>query len=270
MEPVLEIRNGSFFYEEHRNGIHDINIKIYSGEKIAVVGSNGAGKSTLFLALNGVNRLQQGQILYHGREIDYRRAGLMELRKQVGIVFQDPDHQIIASTVEGEISFGLFNLGMDKEEVQKAVYDVMEETGLTDLARRPPHCLSGGEKKRVSIADILVMNPEVMLMDEPAACLDYRHSQRLKEQIERLHQKQIALLISTHDMDFVWEWADRVMVMSKGQLIAEGTPLEIFGQDDLLRRGGLKKPILFEMAELCGITGYPRSLKEWKERLKEQ
>lgn len=269
MKPVLEIRNGSFFYEENRNGIHDINIKIYPGEKIAVVGNNGAGKSTLFLALNGVKRLQQGQILYHGREVDDRRKCLMELRKQVGIVFQDPDHQIIASTVEGEISFGLFNLGMHKEEVQKTVYDVMEETGLTGFAKRPPHCLSGGEKKRVSIADILVMNPEIMLMDEPAACLDSRHSQRLKEQIERLHHKQISLLISTHDMDFVWEWADRVMVMSEGMIIADDTPLSVFSQDELLRRSGLKKPILYEMAELLQVTDYPRSMKEWKERLKE-
>jgi cobalt/nickel transport system ATP-binding protein len=248
-DKILEIKNGTFSYEESRDAIHNINLEINRGEKIAIIGNNGAGKSTFFLALNGVIRLDSGEILFHNIKLDYKRKSLIELRKKVGMVFQNPDDQIIASTVEGEISFGLFNIGMNKEEVRKKVNTIMNDFDLMKHSNRPPHLLSGGEKKRVSIADIMVMDPEVILFDEPTASLDNKNIKLLKEQMKQLHEKDVTLIISTHDMNFVWEWADRVVVFSEGEIIADNKPDIIFSNEDVVEKASLQKPILFELGK---------------------
>lgn len=271
-ELILEIKNGTYSYGSNgeSRGIQKVNAKIHKGEKIAVIGNNGAGKSTFFLTLNGVNRLESGELYYRGRRVKYQRGELLELRKHVGIVFQDPDHQIIASTVEGEISFGLFNIGLGQEEVRIRVDQVMEETGLTEIANRPPHFLSGGQKKQVTIADILVMNPEIILFDEPTASLDSNHTELFKERLELLHRQETALVISTHDMNFVWEWADRVLVFSEGELIADDTPEQVFGDEAMLKQASLQKPLLYEVAEHMRMGArhkFPRTLEEWKKGL---
>lgn len=247
MKNILKIENGSFSYEEERYAIHNINLEINQGEKIAIIGNNGAGKSTFFLTLNGVLRLNEGDIYFHNKKLDYSRKCLLELRKKVGMVFQNPDDQIIASTVEGEISFGLFNIGFDKEVVRKKVDAILEELDLTQYKNRPPHLLSGGEKKRVSIADVLVMEPELILFDEPTASLDNKNIQILKKQLNQLNEKGITLVISTHDMNFVWEWADRVIVFSNGEIIADNIPELIFANDEVITKAALQKPILYEL-----------------------
>lgn len=243
---LLKIENGSFSYEEGKFAIHNINLEINRGEKIAIIGNNGAGKSTFLLSLNGVIRLEEGAIYYQGKKLDYKRKSLLELRKSVGMVFQNPDDQIIGSTVEGEISFGLFNIGLDKETVRKKVDQILTEMNLEEYRNRPPHFLSGGEKKRVSIADILVMEPEIILFDEPTASLDNKNNLIFKEQISKLHDRGITLVVSTHDMNFVWEWADRVVVFSNGELIADDIPENIFCNEELVEKAALAKPIMFE------------------------
>ena len=243
---ILEVKNASYSYEEDKYAIQDINLKINKGEKIAVIGNNGAGKSTFFLSLNAVIKLQSGDIYLHEKRVDYSRKSLIALRKSVGMVFQNPDDQIIASTVEKEISFGLFNLGMKQEEVAKRVNHMMKELNLTQFAKRPPHFLSGGEKKRITIADILIMEPEIILFDEPTSNLDYKNLCLFKEQLNGLHQKNVALLISTHDMNFVWEWADRIIVFHEGRIIANDTPHSVFANDDLLEQACIQKPLLFD------------------------
>ena len=267
---ILEIKNGTFSYEEKRYAIHNINVQIKKGEKIAIIGNNGAGKSTFFLALNGVVHLDEGDIFFHGSRIEHKRKDLLRLRKSVGMVFQDPDSQIIASTVEGEISFGLFNIGQTPEEVRRNVDNVMDEMNLTEYANRPPHFLSGGEKKRVSIADILVMNPEIILFDEPTASLDCKNVQVFKERIDKLNKEKVTLVISTHDMNFVWEWADRIIVFSNSEIIADDVPEVIFADETILKKAALQKPILFEMSqELLKFRDednihYSKSVKEFK------
>lgn len=256
MEPVLEVRDGTFTYGEGQTVLRHIQVSIYEGERVAVVGSNGAGKSTFFLLLNGVLPLQNGEILYRGMKIGDKRKNLLTLRKSVGLVFQEPDDQIIASTVEGEISFGLFNLGMKQEEIRQKVGTIMEEMNLQTMADRPPHLLSGGEKKSVSVADVLVMEPEVVLFDEPTASLDGRNTDLFREQIELLHRRGVTLMISTHDMNFVWEWADRVLVFAGGELIGDDVPESIFGDEALLKRASLKQPILYR------LPGHPKSIEE--------
>jgi cobalt/nickel transport system ATP-binding protein len=266
---ILEIKNGTYSYEDNRCAIHNINIKINKGEKIAIIGNNGAGKSTFFLALMGVVHLHEGDIFLHGKKIEHKRKDLLELRKKVGMVFQDPDNQIIASTVEGEISFGLFNIGQTPDEVRRNVDDMMTEMNLTEYANRPPHFLSGGEKKRVSIADILVMKPEIVLFDEPTASLDCKNTQLFKERIDKLHKENVTLLVSTHDMNFVWEWADRVIVFSGSEMIADDVPEMIFVNETILEQAALQKPILFELSQklLEGMDSdkiqYPKSVNEF-------
>lgn len=270
IEPILEIQNGTFSYEKGENAICHLDVKIHKGEKIAVVGNNGAGKSTFFLSLNGVLCLEEGNLFYRGERITKQRESLRNLRRHVGMVFQDPDQQMIASTVAGEISFGLFNLGMQETAVREEVGKVMEEAGLTALADRPPHLLSGGEKKRVSIADIVAMNPEVILLDEPTSGLDCQHICIFREQMEKLHQQDVTLLISTHDMDFVWEWADRVLVFCGGEIIADDTSEHIFAQEEILWRAALGKPILYEVANLLELQPYPKSLEQFQKAYLEE
>lgn len=244
-ESILKIVDATYSYEEGKCAIQNINLEIKKGEKIAVIGNNGAGKSTFFLTLNAVIKLNKGEIYFHGEKLTYSRKNLLELRKSIGMVFQNPDDQIIASTVEGEISFGLFNIGMKRDDVEKKVTQIMEELNLTKYRKKPPHFLSGGEKKRITIADILVMEPELILFDEPTANLDYKNIRLFHGQLEELNKKGVTLLISTHDMNFVWEWAERVVVFADGEIIADDVPEKIFADDNLIERACIQKPLLF-------------------------
>lgn len=262
--PILKLCRGSVCYldgkQAGKQALSQVSAAFYPGERVAVIGNNGAGKSTFFLTLNGVVHLDEGELYCHGKRCGYKKQDLLELRKCVGIVFQDPDQQIIASTVEGEISFGLFNLGKKEEEIRHLVDKVMDQMQLSHLAGRPPHFLSGGEKKQVSIASIVVMAPEILLFDEPTASLDWKNTRLFMEQLEKLEQEQVTLVISTHDMDFVWEWADRVLVFSEGKILADDTPESVFANERLLEEASLRKPFLFQ------LPGRPKTIEEWKKK----
>lgn len=242
---ILKIEGADYSYEEGSYALHNINLEIHKGEKIAIIGNNGAGKSTFFLTLNGVIKLMKGDLFFHGERMDYSRKNLLKLRKNIGMVFQNPDDQIIASTVEGEISFGLFNIGMEKEKIRERVDSIMEEMNLTKYKNKPPHFLSGGEKKRITIADVLVMEPEIILFDEPTASLDCKNIRLFEERIEKLHEKGVTMLISTHDMNFVWKWANRVVVFADGEIIADDTPHKVFSDMKTLEKASLERPLLF-------------------------
>ena len=261
--PILELRRGSVYYPGGKQALKQVSAAFYPGEKTAVIGNNGAGKSTFFQTLNRVVPLDEGELYCHGRLCTDSRKDILELRKCVGIVFQDPDRQIIASTVEGEISFGLFNLGGSEEEVRHLTEEIIRRMELAHLAHRPPHFLSCGEKKQVSIAGVVVMKPEILLFDEPTASLDWKNTQLFKEQLKTLEQEQITQVISTHDMDFVWEWAERVLVFSEGELLADDLPERVFGDPELLSKASLRQPVLYQ------LPGHPKTIEEWK-RLQER
>ena len=245
---VISVRDLSYTYESGQVGIKSVNLDIYEGEKIAIIGSNGSGKSTFFLNLNGVLKSQRGEIIYRGSLID--KKNLNELRKKIGIVFQDPDSQIIASTVLAEVAFGPMNLKLPKEEVIARVDEALAYMNISDFKDRPPHYLSGGEKKRVSIADIIAMKPEVFIFDEPTASLDPFNAKILEEVLDKLSNEGKTMLISTHDVDFAYRWAERVVVFDGGEIIADGTPLEIFKDGPLLEKSNLLKPILLIVHEI--------------------
>lgn len=271
MKKLLQVKNLCFSYDE-KPVLQQINVTICRGERIAVMGSNGAGKSTFFLNLNGVLQPDSGEILLEGKTL--KKKDFKELHRRVGFVFQDADSQIIASNVKAEISFGPMNLGLSKEEVRNRVAAAIEYMGLSRLADRAPQYLSGGEKKRVSIADILAMETEVLIFDEPMAALDPVNTQNVESILKRLHEDGKTLLIATHDVDFAYRYADRILVFSEGGIIADGTPQEVFHRKEILERAHLKAPAVmtvWEALEQKGFvkkgTGYPVTAEELVEKL---
>ncbi len=256
---ILDIKNMYHSYEEGVYALSDVSVMLKKGERVAVLGNNGSGKSTFFLCCNGVLKAESGQILLNGKQISYKRKELLLLRRAVGLVFQDADDQIIASTVEEEISFGPMNLGLHKAAVQERVTQSIEYMGLESLRKRPPHELSGGEKKRVSIADILAMESEIILFDEPTASLDAQNTRVLVQILHRLHEQEKTLVVSTHDIDFAWNWADRVIVFHAGKILRDGSPEQVFSDEKVLQTAGLRRPILCEVTRMLKQQGILRT-----------
>ncbi|NFE94289.1 energy-coupling factor ABC transporter ATP-binding protein [Clostridium botulinum] len=271
-EAILKVRNLNYKYNNEKIVLSNINIDIYEGEKVAILGSNGAGKSTFFLNINGVLTPKSGDIIYKGKKISKKE--LNELRKNIGIVFQDADNQIIASTVLAEVSFGPMNLKLPKEEVKERVEEALSYMNLTEFKNRPPHYLSGGEKKRVSIADIIAMQSEIIIFDEPTASLDPLNAIMLEEVLKKLSEEKKTLLISTHDVDFAYRWAERVIVFANGEIIADGTPLQIFKDDKIIKCANLKRPTMLDIYEILLDKGlidnnsiYPKDIVEFTKML---
>lgn len=266
---ILKAEDLHYTYGSGETVLRGVNVQVYEGEKIAVVGANGSGKSTFFLNINGVLTPDRGRITY--RETIINKKNLKELRKNIGIVFQDADNQIIASTVRAEVGFGPMNLKLSREEVNQRVKEALEYMNITELIDRPPHYLSGGEKKRVSIADIIAMKSDIIIFDEPTAALDPLNAMMLENVLEKLNLEGKTMLISVHDVDFAYRWAERVLVFHQGKIIADGTPLEIFQNKETLKTANLKQPIMLEIYEslvekrlLEDLKLYPKTPEEFK------
>ena len=250
MKELIKWKGISFGYQEEKKVLKDVDLSIQKGEKIAVIGSNGAGKSTLFLLLNGILKPESGSYAYKGREIHYTKQEMRMLRKEIGIVFQEPDQQIVSQTVFHEVAFGLMNLGYSKEEVKQRVLAMLEKLNIQDLKDCPLHYLSGGQKKSVTIADILVMEPEVLLFDEPTASLDPLNQENVERILGQIANEGKTIVVSTHDMEFASRFADRILVVGEGTIIGNGTPMEIFSDKNLLSRAFVKPPVLYEIMKV--------------------
>ena len=273
---IIETKDLTYIYPNNNNvALDKISVRIKENEKIVVLGSNGAGKSTFFLNLNGVLKPQSGTIIYRGQEINHSREQLFKLRKNIGIVFQEPDSQIIASTVLGEVSFGPMNLKLPKSEVIKRVDEALEYMNISEFKNRAPHYLSGGEKKKVSIADIIAMKPEIIILDEPTASLDPFNTEALDGVINKLSSQGTTMIISTHDVNFAYRFAERILVFSKGKIIADDTPINIFNNEELLKEANLKTPILYDAYRilldnnLVKDNMYPKDIEEFKKIVSE-
>jgi len=253
--PVLEVKDLSHRYPHlESNALDKINLKVYRGERVAVLGANGAGKSTLFKHLNGILRPLSGEILIKGEKITKKNVRMC--RETVGIVFQDPDDQVLAPSVEEDVAFGPINMGLSREEVEARVKEALKMVGLTGFEERAPHHLSGGQKKLVAIAGILAMRPEVIVLDEPTAGLDPLSSARILELITEMNRELgITMLLSTHDVDVVPYFAERVFVLHHGKLEADGSPEEIFNDPELLRKAHLRLPRVAEVFEMLQQEG---------------
>ena len=272
---MLEVKNIKYSYNADYQALKGVSLKIEKGEMVALLGKNGAGKSTLFLHLNGIYEPDEGQVFIDGEELKYDKKSLLKFRQKVGIVFQNPDDQIFAPTVEEDVAFGPLNLGLPMEEVQDRVENALARVGMSGFEKTAPHHLSGGQKKRVAIAGILAMKPEVMVLDEPTAGLDPQGVVDLSILLNELNDEGITIVISTHEVDLVPNYAKRVFVMVDGLLIAEGTPKEIFAKPEILEQANLKVPIvtdLFQQLESEGFDmggDYPLTIDEAKEKFLE-
>lgn len=247
---LLEFEQVDYTYAgSSQPALQGLTLRIPPGKRCALIGQNGCGKTTLFLLANGLYRPQQGMVRWQGEPLKYDRASLMALRQQVGLVFQDPEQQLVASTVEEDISYGLCNLGLPDDEIAQRVGGAIAAFGLTDLVDRPVHHLSLGQKKRVSLADVMVMQPKLLLLDEPTAYLDRRHTRDLMVKLKQIWAAGTTILMATHDLDLVYEWADWVFVVDRGQLVLEGTPQDVFIHRDLLETLHLGVPQVFEVLD---------------------
>lgn len=245
---LLEFEQVYYTYPGTQQAVlNGLNIKIPSGKKCALIGKNGCGKTTLFLLANGLYKPDRGIIKWLNEPLKYNRNYLSQLRQKIGLVFQDPEQQLVASTVEEDISYGLCNLGLSASEIQIRVEKMLVEFGLINLAEKPVHHLSLGQKKRVSIADVMVLEPQLLVLDEPTAYLDIKHTRNLMSTLKKIHSHGTTLLMATHDLNLVYRWADWVFVMDEGTLILEGTPEEVFSQRTVLEKLELGVPLIYEI-----------------------
>lgn len=248
MSSILEARRVSFSYGTEKWVLRDLSFSLDTPERVCLLGSNGIGKSTLMLLLNGTLRPQEGELFVLGEPIDYSRSGLHKLRREVGMVLQDPDDQLFGATVEQDVAFGLLNNGVASADARQVVDQTLENLGIRHLAERPIHELSLGEKKRVAIAGVLVLRPRIILLDEPTAGLDFAGICAMLALLKQLHREGTTLVISTHDTDLAYEWASQAWVLQDGGITAQGPIARIMMDRAILEQAHLKMPWVVETA----------------------
>ncbi|MBE6939685.1 MAG: energy-coupling factor transporter ATPase [Ruminococcaceae bacterium] len=257
MAAMIEIKNLTFAYqaeegEQQRSALRDVNLSIEDGTFVVVLGHNGSGKSTMAKHMNGVLLPCGGSVLVEGMDTQNEEL-LMEIRRRVGMVFQNPDNQIVANVVEEDVAFAPENLGVASEQIRRRVDDALNTVGMSAYATHAPHLLSGGQKQRIAIAGVIAMEPKCIVLDEATAMLDPVGRREVLATVHRLNRERgITVVLITHHMNEALE-ADRVIVMNEGQVAMDGTPKEIFSQVEQLRQLGLTAPETVElMYELNG------------------
>lgn len=251
-ETVLEIQNLQFAYMPGKPVLQDIQCKIQKGEMVSIVGKNGAGKSTLSSLICGFISPQDGKILLHGEDME--RLSIKERGEHIGLVMQNPNQMISKPMIYDEVALGLQVRGVPEEEIKQRVYDTLKICGLYPFRNWPVSALSFGQKKRVTIASILVLNPEVLILDEPTAGQDYRHYTEIMEFLKQIHEERgITIIMITHDMHLMLEYTDRAIVIADGQMIADDTPSKVLTNEVIADKAYLKKTSLYELAIKCGI-----------------
>lgn len=251
---VIELQEVTFCYPGHIRALDTFSARFVRGTRTAVLGRNGSGKTTLFSLLNGLQRPQSGQIMFDGNRIGYDRQSLLKLRQAVGMVFQDPDSQLFSACIYEDISFGPMNLGLPEDEVRCRVERALAQMKLTGLKNRPTHSLSFGQKKRACIAGVLAMQPQVLVLDEPFAGLDPVMTAEFSAILDQLHGNGTTLIIATHDLDLAYSWADEVIVLQEGRLLADGSATEALLRPDVHAELGAA-PVVAEIAAVIALTG---------------
>lgn len=242
MKSIIDIENISFSYSQHEPVLHNFSLLIPKGERIALLGENGSGKTSLMLMLNGILRPQAGCIRFSGNDYRYSKKELRKLRSQIGFLFCNSDIQLFTPSVREEIAFGLQQAGHSRQETDLKVNDMIDRFQLAEIADRLPLQLSDGQKKKVILAAIVALEPEVLLCDEPTSNLDWKGTQALLHELDRLHHKGKTVLMSTHDTDMALDWASYAIVIDKKEVYFAGTAEYLRTQTDLFDRCGLKPP----------------------------
>lgn len=264
---MIRIKGLEYLYEDGTKALNNIDMDLNKGNVIGVIGANGSGKSTLFLNILGILKPTKGLIEYKNNKLIYSKKSLREYRKKVSIVFQDPEKQLFYSMVYDDIAFALRNLNFSEEEIKQRVETALEMVKATDLKEKPTHFLSYGQKKRIAIASVLVMDSEILLLDEPTAGLDPYMTREMKSIIQEL-KKEKKLVVSSHDMDFIYEICDYIYVLGKGEILGEGIPEEIFLETQLLEEALLEKPWLIKIHQGLNLPLYKHEEDLFKDKYK--
>lgn len=245
---IVSLKNVSFQYEGQQHyALNNVTFDIYEGEWLAIVGHNGSGKSTMAKLLNGLQFPQKGEITVCG--IQLNENTIWDIRKKIGMVFQNPDNQFVGTTVEDDVAFGLENNGIPREEMVKRVQDSLKKVKMDQFLHQEPHHLSGGQKQRVAIAGVLALRPAIIILDEATSMLDPRGRAEVLETVRTLKTEKLLTVISiTHDLEEAAK-ADRIIVMNKGEVFHEGTPEEIFSMDEQLIQLGLDIPFSVKLSK---------------------
>ena len=247
----IEIQDVSYRYADGCAALQGVNLAIEKGERIALVGPNGAGKSTLFHLLNGLLMPSSGKVYIDGLLVE--KKSLHRIRPKIGMVFQDSDDQLFNPTVRQEIAYGLMNMHVTGQELEKTIAWALDAAGILDLAGKSPHNLSGGQKKRVALASVLAMKPDVLVLDEPTASLDPRGVNDFLRLLNKINKEMgITLIFSSHDTDIIPLLSDRVYLLNEGRIVLSGTTAEVFAQKDVLRHNGLRLPRVAHLIEILG------------------
>ncbi|MDD2541305.1 MAG: ABC transporter ATP-binding protein [Desulfuromonadaceae bacterium] len=266
-DAILSFNRVSYCYPDGTAALNNCSVTIRRGTRTAVLGANGAGKTTMFLHLNGILRPTAGHVSWEKTPLDYSRATMRNLRSRVGMVFQNPDSQLFSASVQEDVSFGPMNLGLEKKIVRERVAAALAAVGMTETANKPVHNLSYGQKKRVCIAGVLAMQPEVLVLDEPMAGLDAAMQDELAAVLEQLHTSGMTIIIATHDLDFAYGWADEVIVLQSGQLLAQGAAEEIL-QDVKIQNELGAAPLVAEITRSLSLIGIDLRDKGYTPRTK--
>ena len=274
-ENYFTFNHVSFRYSDGTEALKDISLSIPKGKKVAILGENGSGKSTFFKLLIGLEKPTSGEIYFLSEPLHYRKKQLIHLREQVGFIFQEAENQLFASTVKQDILYGPVNLKWPNEKIQSHVANAIQLTELYDLTERPIHFLSGGQKKRVTIAGVYAMDPKIYILDEPTSSLDFYFSNQLTTYLNELQNEERTFLYSTHQVNLIYEWAEYFIVFHKGQILYSGQRDALFSDDKLLETAHIEKPWLVQCYEnmmkegLIQVqTTLPRSMKELMSLLK--
>lgn len=251
---LISVKGVTFGYEENAPVIKDLSLEIEEGKYIAIIGHNGSGKSTLAKLLNGLLKVDKGDIIVDGLSV-LEKQNLFEIRKRVGVVFQNPDNQLIASIVEDEVAFGVENIGVKREEMEKRIEFALSSVGMSEFRKSTPSRLSGGQKQRIAIAGVLALMPKVIVLDESTAMLDPKGRKEVLEVVKKLNKEQnITVIAITHYMEET-VFADEIIVLDKGKIALKGTPKEIFSEKQKIKELGLELPPVTALAEKLKNAG---------------
>lgn len=239
--PVLEVRRLAYAYPDGHQALFGVDLHVHRGERVALLGPNGAGKTTLVLHLNGILTAGSGTVSVSGLPVV--QENLQEIRRRVGIVFQDPDDQLFMPTVRADVEFGPANLGLRGAALESRVLDALAKVGMTEFIDRPPHHLSFGQRRRVAVATVLAMEPEILVLDEPSSNLDPASRRELADIIRSL---DVTVLMVTHDLPYAYELCPRAVVLSDGVVVADGATRDVLTDDELMTSHRLELPFGFD------------------------
>ncbi|KRF03342.1 cobalt ABC transporter ATP-binding protein [Paenibacillus sp. Soil766] len=257
MNHILAAFEVSYQYPgSDRKALQELQMNIPTGKRTAIIGHNGSGKSTFFLHSIGIVQPMSGMLQWKGEPLSYKRKDLQQLRQQIGLVFQDPEHQLIHSTPIEDIGYGMRNAGMSEDVIQQRTSQMLRTFHLEHVANLPIHHLSLGLKKRVALAGVVALEPEMLLLDEPTAYLDRHAERQFIDELNRLHGQGMTIVMATHDMNLAYSWADWVIVMDQGRKVLEGDPLDVFYYNRAELPSELEPPMLIEIWD-----GFPSTLR---------